>query len=167
MKHFLTSTEMRDDPYIGHRSAPKHKVVTEAQEKSKRQSSECTLQTKICSRINDIYPGTLFVSDFAAGLYLPDWIAITRSKQACIDKWLDLTILEPRGKFHALIIEIKTLQGTPYLVDGKTLKKSDHIEAQYKTICKLKAMDYAACFGVGEDNIWSIIERYKGLPLWV
>jgi hypothetical protein len=137
-------------------------ILTEAEDKQKKRSTELHLQTKICNWINNTWPGLIFVSDFAAGLFLPPNIASVRKEQACIDKYPDLTICNPRGNYFGLCVEIKTEQGTPYLKDGKTLKSSEHIQAQNKTLEKLRSLGYCACFGVGEDQIKRIIAKYMG-----
>ena len=145
----------------------KQEVLTEAQDKQRKSNrhAEQDLQTHICKWVKLKWPDTIFISDFAAGLHLPINIAKIRSLQAPQCKVLDFTMLEPRGGYHGLIIEIKTLDGTPYLKNGVTLAKNEHTLAQNDTIQRLKAMGYAACFGIGENDIKNKIERYKGLPL--
>lgn len=147
---------------FGAKSHTNAKVLTEAEDKEAKQSSESMLQQKICAWILQNWPDTIFVSDFAAGIKLSPYLAMVRKNQSCNYKYPDLTISLAKGGFFGLHIEIKTLKGTPYLVDGKTLKKDKHIEAQQKTIDKLKSEGYAACFGVGEDHIKRIIMRYMG-----
>jgi hypothetical protein len=153
---------------IGVHSASKNKfqILTESQDKSKKDSKteEFNLRKKLCGWINDNYDGTLFVVDFAADLYLPIHIAKQRSDQSCIDKWLDLSIIEPRGGFFGLIIEIKTISHDVFLKDG-SLSTAEHTQAQYHTIKKLCAHGYLALFGVGLDYCKSLITRYKDMPL--
>lgn len=132
----------------------------EIKETKPNKKSEFHLQAKICNWLNDAWPGLIFVADFAAGLFLPPWIAEARKQQSCLDKYPDVTILNPRGGYMALIIEIKTEAGTPYKKDGKTLLSSAHIAAQNKTLTKLKALGYCACFGVGETQIKRIVAKY-------
>lgn len=136
--------------------------VIEVKETKPNKRSEFHLQAKICNWLNDTWPGLLFVADFAAGLFLPPWIAEARKVQSCLDKYPDLTILNPRGGYMGLFIEIKTDAGTPYRKDGKTLLSSAHITAQNKTLTKLKSLGYCACFGVGEAQIKRIIVKYMG-----
>lgn len=120
---------------------------------------ESDLQTKICKWLKKTYPGMLFFSDFAAGLYLSEFYSRLRSLQSCDDKYLDLTIMMPNDTYHALIIEIKCTDTDLFLKDGKTLK-SEHVQLQYNSILKLRATGYFADFGVGEDNIKQMIIGY-------
>lgn len=150
----------KNDPMNLYRSAPKHKIVTPAQEKTSRDSrnAETDLQTKICKwlKTGDI----LFISDFAAGMKLSPFLASVRSLQSCKDKMVDLIILKPSGQYHGLCIELKTSIDKVFMKDGVTLLKNEHTLAQYETIKKLRSLGYAACFGCGEDHIKKIIGDY-------
>lgn len=122
--------------------------------------AESVLQTKICRWLKDNYPGIIFFSDFAAGLYFKeDWVKNLRSLQACEDKYLDLTIMSRNKTFSAIIIEIKVNVSDLFLIDGRTLKSS-HVQEQYNSILKLREQGYYADFGVGENDIKQIIINY-------
>jgi hypothetical protein len=155
------SIEKRDPMEMFH-SAPKHKIVTPAQEKTSRDSrnAETDLQTKICKWLkkDDI----LFISDFAAGMKLSPFLASVRSLQSCNDKMVDLIILKPSGQYNGLCIELKTRIDKVFMKDGVTLLKNEHTLAQYETIKKLRSLGYAACFGCGEDHIKQIVSDYMG-----
>lgn len=147
---------------IGMKSAPKRKVVTEAEDKANRdkRNAENDLQSKICKWLRATYPGILFISDFAAGLYLSPFLAGIRHNQACGAKWLDLAIFVPSPDYHGLVIELKTGTDKVFLQDGITLLKNDHVIEQYHTIKKLRSLNYAACFGCGETEIKKIVIDY-------
>lgn len=155
------SIEKRD-PMEMFGNAPKHKIVTEAQEKASRntRNAETDLQTRICKWLKITYPGLLFISDFAAGMKLNPFLASVRSLQSCDSKMVDLIILKPSGGYHGLCIELKTSIDKVFMRDGITLLKNEHILAQYSTIKQLRSLGYAACFGCGEDEIKHIITYY-------
>jgi len=117
------------------------------------------LQTKVCRELKKLYPGLIFFSDFAAGLFLPVWIASIRSQQSMEGKFLDLTILEPRDNYHGLSLEIKVSTDDLFLKDGKTLK-SEHVQEQYNTIKRLRAKGYCSDFACGYDDIMWAIRMY-------
>jgi len=146
------------NPFNLYTSAKKMKIVTAKQIKDKKDNSETALQTKICKWLRETYPGILFLSDFAAGIQLTPYLAKIRSGQSCDDKMLDLFIF---GEGVPLIIEIKTIQADVFLVDGITLY-SEHLQRQYETIKKLRALGYLADFGIGENDIKLMIAEYMG-----
>lgn len=143
----------------------KQVIMTEAEDKAKKQRkfAEQDLQSDLCKWIRLQYPDTYFISDFAAGMKLSPFLANIRQSQAPSMKVLDLTILERRGAYYGLILEIKTEDGTPYLKDGKTLKSSDHLRSQQESIDLLKRKGYAACFAVGLDDAMKKVKLYMEL----
>lgn len=143
----------------------KQEILTEAQDQTKKRNkhAEQSLQSAICKWLRLQHPDVYFISDFAAGMHLSPHMASIRASQAPKMKVLDLAILEPRSCYHGLILELKTEEATPYLKDGKTLKKSEHLEAQQWSIDLLKSKGYAACFGVGFEQVKSYIEKYLAL----
>lgn len=145
----------------------KQEVLTEAEDKAKRdrRNEETDLQSKCCKDLREYYPKTLFISDFAAGLYLSDFLANIRASQACLDKYLDLTIMEPRGGYFGLIIEIKTIKGNPFKVNGVDLLSNPHNEAQFESIKRLCSLGYLSLFGVGYEHIMKIAHQYMNMPL--
>jgi hypothetical protein len=138
---------------IGVKSAKPHKVLTEKENKDKRnkRNEESDLQTLICKWMADQH--MLFLSDFAAGLYLTPFLAGIRSLQSCEYKVPDLYIFNQYG---CQVIEIKTKESELFLSDGKTLK-SEHVQLQYETILKLRSFGIYADFGIGEADIKNMI----------
>lgn len=64
------------------------------------------------------------------------------------EKWPDVLIAQPSGEYAGLWLEFKA--ETPYKVDGATLKKNEHIEAQRDTMARLWNKGYACYF------VWSV-----------
>ena len=142
---------------IGIKSAKKHTVVTEEEDKNRRNSrnAETDLQTLICKWLTEQH--IMFLSDFAAGLHLSPFLANIRSMQACEYKMPDLYIFLPP---RPLIIEIKAKESDLLLSDSKTLK-SEHVQLQYESLLMLREIGCHADFGVGEYDIKTMVQQYK------
>lgn len=116
------------------------------------------LQIAISTYLKVQYPNVYFMSD-SSGLRLPMGLAVKAKKQRSKHAQLDLVILEPRGLFHGLIIELKKDAGEVYKKNGE-FRKSEHIEAQNKSIEHLSNKRYLCCYGFGFDNVKEIIDLY-------
>ena len=119
---------------------------------------EYHLQKQVCNYLNWSYPEVLYMSDSIASCKLT-MVQAVRNKAIQKDgfKCPDIIILEPRGKYHGLFIELKIT--TPFKKDG-TIKKNEHLEGQLKTIDELEAKGYSAFFAVGFDEAKFLIDRY-------
>ncbi len=117
---------------------------------------EENLQMAVCKYINFCYPGTVFTSD-ASGVRLNMGQAIKMKRMRSSDAIPDLLVFEPRGRYHALLLELKVK--TPFKKDGK-LKKDEHLEDQAKTLDKLSKKGYKAVFAIGFDECKEIIDDY-------
>lgn len=157
LPHLRTDAE-KDELLFGKKN---NKILKgEFKPKKKSTNEESKLQTTICMWLKKEYPGLIFFSDFAAGLYLPsEYMRGLRSKQACEGKYCDLTILRAVGGYNGLTLELKVLQSDLFLVDGKTLG-SNHVREQYDMILRLRKEGYASDFAVGEADIKHKIKSY-------
>ena len=63
-------------------------------------------------------------------------------------KWPDVFIAQPSGDYCGMYLEFKA--ETPYKVDGATLKKNEHVEAQRDTMARLWNRGYVCYF------VWSV-----------
>jgi len=126
-----------------------------------QKSSEKSAHKAVASFIRQQYPNVFFMSD-ASGLRVGMGIRLqlkdTRSKH----KQVDMYILEPRGGYHGLILELKRLGETVYLKDG-TLSKDEHIREQAETLEKLSELGYFTAFAIGALNAIDIIREYMEL----
>lgn len=156
------------DPFNMFRNAKPIKIVTEQQDKENKLSrkAEFLLRRKICLWLKEVWYNLLFIVDYAADMPLPVYIADQIKQQSCNDKMVDLLILEPRGGYFGLYIEIKTIKGNVFLKDG-SLSQEKHTQAQYDTVKRFCDMGYLSLFGVGENMIKSIVNHYMSLPLTV
>lgn len=153
----MTNDQKTEFGLWGMKSAKKHKLVTEKQDKADKRSrnAETDLQNLICKWLKDQH--IIFLSDFAAGLHLSPFLASIRSLQACEYKMPDLYIFLPQG---LLIIEIKVKESDLFNKDGKTLK-SEHVQLQYESLLKLRNFGHHADFGVGEYDIKTMVTQFQ------
>ena len=129
---------------------------------SKRKAYEESLQIGVSKYLRLQYPNIIFTAE-SSGIRLTIGQAVKAKKQRSNHTQLDLWILEPRGKYHGLIIELKPDGKSPFLKDGYTLRRNEHIEDQAKTIRQLRDRGYFACFSVGFDQTKKIIDDYMRL----
>ncbi len=119
------------------------------------------LQIAISTYLKAQYPDVYFMSD-SSGLRLPMGLAVKAKKQRSKHAQLDLVILEPRGLFHGLIIELKKDSKEVYKQNGG-FRKSEHVDAQNKSITHLQSKKYACCYGFGFEDVKYIIDEYLNL----
>jgi hypothetical protein len=129
-----------------------------------KSKAEEKVHTMLCEYINYQYPNVIFTSD-ASGIYVGKQRAIIMSKQRSKHKIPDLLIFEPRGGYFGLFIEVKASKKDLYLKDNKTLRKSEHLEAQNDTLQKLINRGYVAKFGCGFEYCKALIDLYMSYPI--
>lgn len=125
---------------------------------SKSKHPEFTLQKQLCQFIRTQHPNVLFLSDTVASVKLsyPQQgrnKAIQNSSFHCPD----LMILEPRGKFSGLFLELKVK--SPFKADG-TLYKNEHLQNQFDTLTRLNERGYKALFVWSLETAMKIINDY-------
>jgi len=125
--------------------------------------SEYTQHKMIANYIKMQYPKVIFTSD-SSGIKLTIGAAVKMLALKSNNKIPDLLILEARGGFNGLIIEIKDIGKTPFKKNGE-LYSNDHLIAQADTLEKLNVRGYSAMFAVGFDEGKIIIDNYMNLPL--
>jgi hypothetical protein len=123
---------------------------------------EYKLQKQICKYLELQYRDVVFLSDTVANCKLT-MIQAVRNKAIQKEgfKAPDLLILEPRGDYHGLFIELKVK--SPYKKNSKELLSNEHLEGQQKSITHLLNKGYYACFSVGLDETKKIIDDYMKL----
>ena len=105
------------------------------------------------------YPKVIFRFDFASGLKMSMNQAVKHKKlQGDRRGYPDLTIYESNEKYNGLMIELKAT--SPFLKDGKTLKKNQHLKEQNDYLNKLREEGYCATFSTGLGETIEIIDRY-------
>ena len=105
------------------------------------------------------YPKVIFRFDFASGLKMSMNQAVKHKKlQGDRRGYPDLTICKSNKKYNGLMIELKAV--SPFLKDGKTLKKNQHLKEQNDYLNKLREEGYYATFSTGLGETIEIIDRY-------
>ena len=110
---------------------------------------EDSIQLAVSTYLKIQYPYTIFTAE-SSGLKL----TIGRNPVRGLP---DLFIIEPRGKFHGLFIELKSV--TPFKQNGE-LKAGDHLKEQQKVIDSLNKKGYFATFSTGFEETIKIIKKY-------
>ena len=117
--------------------------------------NETKLQNAIASYLKLQYPEVVFTSE-SSGVRTSYGMAKRLKAQRSVHRLPDLIILECRGGFAGLLIELKV--SSPYKKDG-TLKAGRAYE-QNKTLELLRKKGYSAHFGVGFEHTKKIIDDY-------
>jgi hypothetical protein len=118
---------------------------------------EESLQLAVCNYLRYQYPDVIFTCDLSSGMKLSIGQAVKAQKMRSSKGMPDLMIFEPRGEYHGLFIELKTV--SPYLKNGN-IKTNQHLIEQNAIKCRLISKGYYATFGIGFDECEKIIDNY-------
>jgi len=121
---------------------------------------EESLHKAVCNFLKLQFPDLIFTSE-SGGIRLTMGQAVKAKSLRSESKLPDLLVMEPRGGYSGLFIEIK--KESVWLRDG-SLSKDKHVQAQGKVLDRLKNKGYYAVFGCGIDGTMSIINTYMKLP---
>lgn len=134
----------------------------EAKPPKGKQQPEYRLQVQFAKWLQWKYPDVLFSSDTVAQIKLT-FPQQGRNKAIQKEgfKWPDIFIAEMRGGYGGLFFELKA--ETPYLKDGVTLKKNEHVEAQAACMETLRGKGYYCAFAWDIDQLVAIFENYMNL----
>jgi hypothetical protein len=116
----------------------------------------------VCEFIRQNYPKVLFRSDFSSGMKMSIGMARRHKALQSSRAFPDLFIIEPRGGFNGLFIELKRVDAIVYNKDG-SLRKDKHLEEQSKMLEELENRGFLAVFGQGyKDTIQRITSYLEG-----
>jgi hypothetical protein len=121
---------------------------------------EESLQIAVSNYLRLQYPGVIFTSE-SSGIRLTIGQAIKAKKQRSNCKLPDMIILEPKGDFKGLCLELKKEGEKVFQKNGEPY--SGHIKEQYETLKRLSDKGYFAGFVCGFDHAKKIIDTYMGL----
>ncbi len=122
---------------------------------------EFNLQKSLAAYLEKQYPAVLFLSDTIANVKLNvKQASRNKSIQKNEFKCPDLLILEPRGKYHGLFMELKI--ETPYRKDGQ-LKSCKHLSGQAKSMTQLNSKGYFCNFVWTYEQAKTLIDKYLAL----
>ena len=128
----------------------------------KPKNKEESLQIALSRYIKLKFPEVVFTSE-SSGVRVSMGTAVKMKKQRSVGKLPDMIVLEPKGKFHGLIMELKDGRDKVYSkVDGSFLKNK-HVTAQIKTLRHLSAKGYYTCFVCSIDEGMSTVQGYMKL----
>lgn len=129
--------------------------------KKRRSYPEYTLQKQVCQYLDLQYKHADYISDTIASvrLTIPQQVR-NKDIQKEHFKCPDLLVLEPRGGYHGLFIELKVK--SPFKKNGE-LYKDAHLKGQADSIERLRRKGYYACFSWGFDRTKAIIDGYMKL----
>lgn len=123
---------------------------------------EKNVHQQVADYIKFQYPNVIFTSD-ASGMRVGMGLRMELKRKRCAKyKILDLLILCPSGPYYGLFIEVKTSVEEVFKKD-LTIKSSDQIKEQMKTIDELNRLGYAAGFGCGFNHCKEKIDAYFSL----
>lgn len=110
----------------------------------KKNQPEYQLQAAVAAWLRLQYPNVLFASDVKGSIKLTMPQAARWKKLQCHGfACPDLVIYAMRGGYGAMFLELKA--ESPFKQDG-TLKKSEHLQAQYESLQALRKAGYFAVF---------------------
>ena len=135
--------------------------MARAQPKRKK-NTEYQIQKEFAQRMGQLYPHIIIFSDAAAHV-AKSMIQQVRANalQSNGQKQPDMFIAQPSGDYAGLYFEWKS--ETPYKIDGVTLKKSDHVEAQAATMQQLQERGYLCAFVWTVEQALQIFAKYLGI----
>lgn len=125
--------------------------------------TEKQLHESVTDYINLQYPGTRFKTDLS-GIYLAGKWSLLRfvKRTTSHPGFPDLIIYESKGYYCGLALELKVT--SPFLKDGITLKKGEHLCKQNEWLMHLGSIGFKTGFVVGFDHAKEVIDYYLKLP---
>lgn len=132
--------------------------------KSPKQKKEENLQIAVAKYLMLQYPDVIFNSDIASGMRLTIGQAVKAKAMRSEKGQPDMILLEPRGAFFGLCLELKRDKDAVFLVDGVTLKADKHVREQAIILERLRYKGYFAQFACGFIEAKFIIDYYMMLP---
>lgn len=132
-----------------------------------RNKKEQKLSYMIASYLTLQYPDVVYRFDIAADLKLTiGQSKVVKNNLRHKRGYQDLTILEPKGNYHGLLIELKKDKSEVYTLKG-TLKrrwnkktKSCHNKEQFSHLEKMRNKGYFAEYGFGFEETKKLIDNY-------
>lgn len=122
---------------------------------------EAILHLQVANYIKWQHRNLIFVSDFAAGLFLPPWLAKRQAELRSSRSYPDIFIAKPVDPYHGLFLELKKEGTVIFKKDGSVrASKKDWYLEQVEMHKKLNELGYLAVFAIGYKNTVKIIEDY-------
>jgi hypothetical protein len=121
--------------------------LTEAQEHS-----------LVCKWLKQVHPGVMFNTDMS-GIRLSVGMAVKAKTLRSHNGFPDLFIIEKRGEYAGLFIELKRT-GEKLLMKDGTTPISDHVAEQFAVKLELQRRGFKCEFAIGYEMAQNIINEY-------
>lgn len=125
--------------------------------------AEKRLHKAICKYIKYQHPKAYFLSD-PSGLRMSIGMATELKATRSQHKQLDIVILEPSGRYHGLIIEVKKDKSEVYKKDGN-FKKDKHVKAQRESMEHLRSFGYKVEYVFSLNDAITLLDNYFALNI--
>lgn len=139
--------------------------------KTSRKTKERKLSFDIADHLHYNYTDAVFRFDVGADVKLTiGQASIINNKLRHRRGYHDLTILEPRGGYFGLFIELKKGISEVYTKKGLLAKRknnrtgTDHNVEQRDHLLNMISKGYYATYGFGKEATIKIIDQYMALP---
>lgn len=120
--------------------------------------TESQEHSELCKWLKKEYPNVMFNTDMS-GIRLSVGMARKAKSLRSHNGFPDLFIIEPKGSYHGLFIELKRTGEKILMKDGKT-PISDHVAEQFAVKLELKKRGFKTEFAIGLEHAKSIINNY-------
>lgn len=122
------------------------------------------MQIAVSTYLKMQYPDVIFTSE-SSGIRLTMGQAVKAKKMRSESGLPDMIILEPKGQYKGLCLELKKEGTKVFQQNGKPY--AGHIAEQHATLLRLQNKGYCAQFAVGFDDAKQTIDLYmKGEHVW-
>lgn len=115
---------------------------------------------KLAQYMQLAYGRVIYRFDLAADQKLSIGQATRNKRLHPVRGYPDLVIMEARGGYHGMALEIKAAHASPWLKDGYTLRKNEHLQEQQDFLDRFSKAGYYATFGVGFEHCIEVIDGY-------
>jgi hypothetical protein len=119
--------------------------------------TEEQIHRQVCNYLHSYYPDVIFTSDLSGVRLHRGTAQKVRDLKSCRGI-PDLLILEPVGKYHGLMIELKKDKVKVWKKNGDFV--NEHFKEQYEVLERLEKKGFFSAFCMGYENAVKIIDKY-------
>ncbi len=130
---------------------------------AKRNNKEYEVCKTIAKYMKLQYPHTSYHFDLAGQNLSKAQAGMMKAIQG-LEKFPDFFLMEARGEYIGLFLEVKHKDKKVFKQDGSILA-DEHLQGQATTLTKLSLKGYRARFAIGFDECKKMIDAYMSLPI--
>lgn len=138
------------------------KNIQRPQAPLKLKKFEQSMQIGLSEFIKLQYPDVIFTAE-ASGIHSTIGVAVRKKRMRSTGKLPDMIILEPRGAYCGLVLELKHKDNPVFKKNGE-LVANQRVQEQAEMLERLRRKGYFAAFVVGLEEGIKIFRRYMNLP---